>query len=125
MSLWRKVCGNPLLAHASIILLFSEMGTLKERLDAGFRVETYFPGYGRAPNDVENVMKYFRSKFLNDHYQLSARRRPLYFYETSVIDTEVTSLVVKAVREGILQRHLENSRILRPKQDMIGKDSVS
>ncbi|OAX43413.1 P-loop containing nucleoside triphosphate hydrolase protein [Rhizopogon vinicolor AM-OR11-026] len=125
MSLWRKVCGNPLLAHATIILLFNKMDILKERLDAGFRVETYFPSYGRAPNDVENVMKYFRNKFLNDHYQLSTRRRPLYYHQTSVIDTEVTKFVMRAVRDGILQRHLESSRVLRPEQDMIGKDSVS
>ncbi|OAX43415.1 hypothetical protein K503DRAFT_796331 [Rhizopogon vinicolor AM-OR11-026] len=93
------------------------MDILKERLDAGFRVETYFPSYGRAPSDVENVTKYFRNKFLSDHDQLSTRRRPFYFYQTSVIDTQVTRSVVNAVCEGILQRCLENSRVLLPQEE--------
>ncbi|OJA15506.1 hypothetical protein AZE42_08250 [Rhizopogon vesiculosus] len=115
MYLWRKVCGNPLLAHTSIILLFNKMDILKERLDAGCRVETYFPSYGQAPNDVENVTQYFRNKFLNDHDQLSTRRRSLYYHHTS--DMQATKFVVDAVRESALQRYLESSRVLLPEEE--------
>jgi len=65
--LWKEVCANPLLARANIIIFFNKMDILKKTLEAGIRVQTYVPSYGRTPNDVENVTKYFKEKFRAYH----------------------------------------------------------
>jgi guanine nucleotide-binding protein subunit alpha len=65
--LWKEVCRNPLLARANIILFFNKMDILKKTLESGIMVQTYVPSYGRIPNDVENVTKYFKEKFRAYH----------------------------------------------------------
>jgi len=67
MYLWREVCGNPFLAGANMTLVFNKKDVLKQKLDAGIKVETYFPDYGSAPNDVEHAVQYFQKEFTRDH----------------------------------------------------------
>lgn len=48
-------------------LVFNKKDVLKQKLNAGIKVETYFPGYGSAPNDVEHAVQYFQKEFRRDH----------------------------------------------------------
>lgn len=67
MDLWREVCRNPFLAGANMTLMFNKMDVLKQKLDAGIKVETYIPGYGSTPNDVEHAKQYFQKEFSQEH----------------------------------------------------------
>ncbi|KAJ8597202.1 G-protein alpha subunit [Rhizopogon salebrosus TDB-379] len=110
--LWKEVCKNPLLARANIILFFNKMDILKKTLESGIRVETYVPSYGKNPNDVDNVTKYFKDKFRAYHKRLSPRPRTFFCHETSAIDTKATQAVLAGVRDGILRLHLEELNVI-------------
>ncbi|KAF9222212.1 G-alpha-domain-containing protein [Gyrodon lividus] len=112
ISLWKEVCSNPLLARSNIILFLNKMDILESTLRAGIRVATYVPSYGSQPNEVENVVKYFREKFRAYHKRLSPRQRTFFCHETSAIDTRATQAVLIGVREGILRHHLEKLSVL-------------
>jgi len=110
--LWKEVCKNPLLARANIILFFNKMDILRKTLESGIRVETYVPSYGKNPNDVDNVTKYFKDKFRAYHKRLSPRPRTFFCHETSAIDTKATQAVLAGVRDGILRLHLEELNVI-------------
>ncbi|KIJ62440.1 hypothetical protein HYDPIDRAFT_157814 [Hydnomerulius pinastri MD-312] len=110
--LWKEVCTNALLARANIILFLNKMDILESTLKAGIRVETYVPSYGNQPNEIENVVKYFREKFRAYHRRLSPRQRTFFCHETSAIDTHATQAVLVGVREGILRNHLEKLNVI-------------
>ncbi|OAX37975.1 G-alpha-domain-containing protein [Rhizopogon vinicolor AM-OR11-026] len=110
--LWKEVCRNPLLARANIILFFNKMDILKKTLESGIMVQTYVPSYGRTPNDVENVTRYFKEKFRAYHKRLSPRPRTFFCHETSAIDTKATQAVLAGVRDGILRLHLEELNVI-------------
>ena len=93
--LWKEVCKNPLLTCANIIVFFNKTNTPKETLQSGIRVETYVPSYGSTPNDMENVMKYFKEKFWAYHVSCILRYECDHdrFIETIVPKT--TEILVK------------------------------
>jgi len=112
--LWREVCGNPSLAGANMTLVFNKMDVLKQKLDEGIKIETYFPKYGSTPNDMKHGRQFFLMEFVRDHGQLSPQGRPLFTEATPVIDMETAKVVLATIREGVLSRALERSRILLP-----------
>jgi hypothetical protein len=83
MHLWKDICENKLLAHATLILFLNKVfyslrtirgsfyngyailtynfllqrDVLKATLKSGVLVKKYVPTYGELPNDVENVTK--------------------------------------------------------------------
>ncbi|KAI0703479.1 G-protein alpha subunit [Cytidiella melzeri] len=112
ITLWREICSNVLLEHATLILFFNKMDILQATLAASIRVAKYVPSYGDQPNDVQHVVKYFRDKFRGYHKRLSPKPRPFYCHETSVIDTRATAVILVGVREGILRAHLQSVNVI-------------
>jgi len=112
ISLWKKICSNPLLARATIILFLNKMDILQRMLDSGVHLREYVPSYGEAPNDVRHVTKYFRSKLKAFQKAYSPEPRYFYCHETSVIDSRSTSIILHTVREGILHNNLKEANVL-------------
>lgn len=57
ISIWKFICGSPLLANASLILFLNKMDILQATLASGVRVKDFVPSYGEGPNDLMNVTK--------------------------------------------------------------------
>jgi len=110
--LWRDICGNKLLAQANLILFLNKRDVLAATLASGVKVKKYVPTYGDLPNDVPTVTKYFREKFKYYHRKLSSEARPFMCYETSAIDITSMKVLLVAVRESILRRHLREGDML-------------
>ncbi|KAF8196977.1 heterotrimeric GTP-binding alpha subunit [Pholiota molesta] len=91
MHLWKDICENKLLAHATLILFLNKVfyslrtirgsfymrDVLKATLKSGVLVKKYVPTYGELPNDVENFRAY--------HKKFSPQSRVFFCYETSAI----------------------------------------
>ncbi|KAI6110873.1 guanine nucleotide binding protein, alpha subunit [Pisolithus croceorrhizus] len=113
LQLWRIVCSSPVLAKVQIILFLNKCDILHEKMKRGVPVRDYFPDFADQKNDTATVMRYFRRQFKNLFRSCSPQPRPLYVYFTSVVrDTKVFATVLSAVRDGVLRRHLENSRLI-------------
>ncbi|KAF9650986.1 G-protein alpha subunit [Thelephora ganbajun] len=110
--IWKAICSNRLLEHATIILFMNKMDVLATALGSGLRVRDYVTSYGDLPNDVPSVVKYFRDKFKAYHKKLSPKSRSFFWHETSVIDTDATSAILFGVREGILRSQLSKSNVI-------------
>jgi len=110
--LWKEVCSNTLLAGSTLILFLNKMDILETNLRAGISVQKYVPSYGDAPNDIENVTKYFKEKFRACQKRLSPTQRTFFCHETSAIDTDSTSIILMGVREGILRGYLQRMNII-------------
>ncbi|TFK51201.1 G-alpha-domain-containing protein [Heliocybe sulcata] len=112
MHLWKDICSNSLLANATLVLFLNKIDILRSTLAAGVKLNRYVPSYGDAPNDVENVTRFFKDKFRAYHKRHSPKYRPFFVHETSVIDNRTTSAIIIGVREGILHAHLKSMSIL-------------
>ncbi|KZT30067.1 G-alpha-domain-containing protein [Neolentinus lepideus HHB14362 ss-1] len=112
LNLWKDICSNPLLAKVTLVLFLNKIDILRSTLASGVKLKRYVPSFGDAPNDVENVTKFFKDKFRAYHKRHSAKYRPLFVHETSVIDTRTTSAIIIGVREGLLRAHLKTMSIL-------------
>lgn len=112
IALWKKICANPLLARATIILFLNKMDILQRTLESGVKLREYVPSYGEAPNDIRHVTKYFRSKLKAFQKANSPQPRFFYCHETSVIDSHSTSVILITVREGILQNNLKDANVI-------------
>ncbi|KLO16457.1 G-protein alpha subunit [Schizopora paradoxa] len=113
IALWKKICANPLLQRATIVLFLNKMDILERTLESGVKLSDYVPSYGvDAPNDVKNVKKYFRNKLKAFQKAFSPQPRYFYCHETSVIDSRSTSVILITVREGILHNNLVEANVL-------------
>ena len=57
IALWKKICANPLLQRATIVLFLNKTDILRRTLESGVRLRDYVPSYGENPNDVRHVTK--------------------------------------------------------------------
>ncbi|TFK99783.1 guanine nucleotide binding protein, alpha subunit [Pterulicium gracile] len=112
LCLWREVCCNRLLQHTNFILFLNKMDVLFETLASGVSVKKYVPSYGELPNDLRNVVSYFKAKFRAYHKRLSPEPRPFLCYETSAVDTQAMSAMLTGIREIILRVNLQKMAIL-------------
>lgn len=55
--IWKKVCANPLLTKATLILFLNKMDIVARTLADGAQLKDYVPSYGDQPNELENVVK--------------------------------------------------------------------
>ncbi|PPQ76441.1 hypothetical protein CVT26_012955 [Gymnopilus dilepis] len=107
--LWRKVCSSKLLAKATMILFLNKCDILRRKLKSGVQVKKYMPSYGDRPNDVSNVVKYLRQKFMESLKENSPEQRASYFYPTSVVDTKATAATISAVKDSIIRDYLKTA----------------
>jgi len=112
ISIWKLICGNTLLANASLILFLNKMDILQATLAAGVRVKDYVPSYGECPNDLANVTKYFKTKFRAYQKKLSPKARLFYCHETSVTDNRATYQIITGVQDSILRQHLKSANVV-------------
>ncbi|KAF8196284.1 guanine nucleotide binding protein, alpha subunit [Mycena galopus ATCC 62051] len=112
LELWREIVGNPLLAKTAFILLFNKKDVLQEHIEAGVKVTKYIPSYGDQPNDILSVTKYFRDKFSAYHRKFSPEPRPFIFYETEITDPRLGSIILGAVEEQIIRKHLKDLDVI-------------
>ncbi|KAG8893697.1 hypothetical protein FRB99_001807, partial [Tulasnella sp. 403] len=110
--LFRSVCANKLLAK-NIVLFLNKIDILKQKLQAGIKLNRYVRSYGDRPNEFEPVSRYFLSKFTAVHKENSpVPGRELYTHLTAVTDIEATAAIIVDVREMILRKHLQDSSLM-------------
>jgi len=88
------------------VLLLNKIDILREKLEAGVKVQKYVTSFGDRPNNIETVSDYFRSQFQQVHRRKDASNRPLYLHFTSMLDIKATQRVIPKVGEAILRKHI-------------------
>jgi len=111
--LWRTVISNKLLENVNIVLFLNKCDLLEFKLTHGVKLADHMTSYGDRPNDFDTISRYFKNKFTALHQSFSPnQRRELYIHMTSVTDTRKTSSIITNVRDIILRKNLEGSRMI-------------
>ncbi|KAF8716084.1 hypothetical protein AX14_012437 [Amanita brunnescens Koide BX004] len=110
--LWKDVCSNKLLANVEIILFMNKCDIFQAKLDAGIRLAKYVRSYGDRPNEFEAASKYLRGKFSAILREYSPSPRKFYAFSTSVTDTTTTSGIIASVRDMVVRRNLQQSKMM-------------
>lgn len=110
--LWKSICSSPLLSHVTLIIFLNKIDILKRKLIDGKKVKQYLPSYKDRPNELNEVVKYLREQFKQVLITNSPNHRPFYGFPTIAVDTEATTITIKAVRDGILREALKRMDML-------------
>jgi len=111
--LWRTVVSNKLLENVNIVLFLNKCDLLELKLINGVMLSNHMTSYGDRPNNYDSISRYFKNKFAAVHQSFSGnQKREVYIHLTSVTDTRKTSSVIANVRDIILRKNLEGSRLI-------------
>ncbi|KAI0075346.1 hypothetical protein K474DRAFT_1404992 [Panus rudis PR-1116 ss-1] len=116
LDLWNEVCSSQLLQNIPIVLFLNKTDILERKLSKdNVKVSDYVPRYGDRPNEVNSVVKYFRTVFegvftihsprTRSRNDRDGRSRWLRVFATSLIDVGSTRAVLSEVCEMLHQRN--------------------
>lgn len=110
-TLWKTICASKLLASVSFVLLLNKVDILQQKLESGVRFGRYVKSY-TGKNTREGVSKYLKTKFKAVQRELSPTPRLFYAHITCATDTQQMIVILAAIEDLVLRRHLEQINLL-------------
>lgn len=115
LELFKKICDNPLLGKAEIVLFLNKIDILEKKLREGIKIRNFIPSYGDLPNDSKIAQKYFAQHFQGLFTRgkgAPVGKRGLFVHFTSVVDTKATRVVIGNVQDAVLKAQLKDARLM-------------
>lgn len=108
MALFRTILTYEWFQISSVILFLNKIDLLEEKVMNSHLVD-YFPAYDGPQRDVKAAQEFILNMFVGLHPN---RKKLIYYHFTCATDTNSIRFVFRAVKDHILQKHLDDFHLV-------------
>jgi len=110
LRLWKTICASiHVPTTRNMILIFSKVDLLDQKLRSGLKFNQYVPSYGERDNDMKTVVQYLKSKFKEISYPDSTKERHIHYLMNTTDTTKSIASIILAIRDCILRGHIKEA----------------